>query len=209
MVAARMDKIEHKRVLLINGSYRDDGITDQAVDAVALALREGGAEVEVVNLRDYPIEFCLNCRECTQAAGSSPGACVLQDGMAALIEKIEASTALVLASPTNFGSVTAIFKRFMERLIAYSYWPWGKPYPEFRKRNAPRKKALLISSSAAPAWMGRWLYGSTRQLKMTARTVGGEAVGTLFTGKASHDRQQRLTNETRARARRLAARLIE
>lgn len=196
------------KVLVINGSYRDDGITDQAVEAAVQTLTEAGADTEVVNLRDYPIEFCLNCRECTQQPGSSPGRCVLDDGMHELIDKIEASQAYVLASPTNFSSVTAIFKRFVERLVAYAYWPWDKPYPKFRKAGLAQKKAMLISSSAAPSWMGRWLFGSGRQLDMAAKTIGAKSVGTLFTGLASSEKHQRLTQQSKDRAGVLASRLI-
>lgn len=197
------------KVLVINGSYRDDGITDQAVEVAVEALNSAGAVTEIINLRDYPIEFCLNCRECTQQPGSSPGRCVLDDGMHDLIEKIEASRAYVLASPTNFGSVTAIFKRFMERLVAYAYWPWDKPYPKFRKAGLAQKKAMLISSSAAPSWMGRWLFGTSKQLNTTAKTIGAKSVGTLFTGLASSEKHQRLAQQSVDRARALAARLIE
>ncbi|MCP4391875.1 MAG: flavodoxin family protein, partial [Gammaproteobacteria bacterium] len=167
-----------------------------------------GADTEVINLRDYPIEFCLNCRECTQQAGRSPGRCVLDDGMHQLIDKIEASQAYVLASPTNFSSVTAIFKRFMERLVVYAYWPWDKPYPKFRKQGLIQKKAMLISSSAAPSWMGRWLFGTGRQLDVAAKTIGAKSVGTLFTGQASSEKHQRLTQQSIDRARGLAIRLI-
>jgi multimeric flavodoxin WrbA len=139
------------KILVVNGSYRDDGITDQAVAAAIAALNGSGVETEIINLRDYPIEFCLNCRECTQQPGEAPGKCILDDGMQSLIEKIETSQAFILAAPTNFGSVTAIFKRFMERLVAYAYWPWDKPYPQFRKAKAPRKKAMLISLAKARA----------------------------------------------------------
>lgn len=197
------------KVLVINGSYRDDGITDQAVEVAVEALKSAGAETEIINLRDYPIEFCLNCRECTQQPGSSPGRCVLDDGMQDLIDKIEASQAYVLASPTNFSSVTAIFKRFMERLVAYAYWPWDKPYPKFRKAGLAQKKAMLISSSAAPSWMGRWMFGTGRQLDTAAKTIGAKSVGTLFTGLANSERHQRLAQQSVDRARALAARLIE
>ncbi len=37
-----------------------------------------------------------------------------------LIARIEATDALILASPTNFSLVTAVFKRFMERLVVYA-----------------------------------------------------------------------------------------
>ena len=77
-----------KRILAINGSYRRDGITDQAVDHLLAEAGKLGAEVEHIHLRDYPIEFCRNCRECMQQPGDAPGQCVLRDGMAELVRKI-------------------------------------------------------------------------------------------------------------------------
>ena len=196
-----------KRVLSINGSYRDDGITDQAIEAATDALRQSGVEVETVTLRDYPIEFCLNCRACTQEPGDAPGRCVHHDGMRDVIEKIELADAYILAAPTNFDYVTALFKRFMERLVVYAYWPWGAPAPKFRKMKSPKKKALLISSSAAPGFMGRWLFGSTKQLKMTAKVIGADPVGTLFTGLIAGEPDTRLPRRMRRKALALADKL--
>ena len=196
------------KILVINGSYRDDGITDQAVDVAAATLRAAGAELETVVLREYPIEFCLNCRECTQTPGGAPGACVLHDGMQALIDKIEQADAYIIASPTNFGSVTAVFKRFMERLVPYTYWPWGASYPKYRKADARKKKAVLISSCAAPGLFGRFLYGTHTQLKTAARIIGAETVGTVFTGLIAKARDQRLSERGRAKAEEVAMRLV-
>ena len=126
-------------LLAISGSYRDDGTIDQAVAIAVAAARRAGAEVEVVHLRNYPIGFCRNCRECTQVTGDVPGQCVLHDGMATLIRKIETADGFILASPTNFYTVTAIFKRFMERLVVYAYWPWGAHGPRFRNRPLTRR----------------------------------------------------------------------
>jgi len=197
-----------KKILAINGSYRDDGITDQSVEAFVRALESAGAEIEVVQLRDYPIEFCLNCRECTQQPGDSPGQCVQRDGMDELINKIEQADGYILASPTNFGSVTAVFKRFMERLIIYAYWPWDRDYPEFRKAKAQKKKAVLVSSCAAPGLLGRLMYGTYKQLKMTARTIGAEPVGTLFTGLIAKEPHQALPEKVFKRIQKLALKLI-
>lgn len=199
---------DRAKILVINGSYRDDGITDQAVEVTVDALKDAGAETEIINLRDYPIEFCLNCRECTQQPGANPGRCVLEDGMHALIDKIETSQAYVLASPTNFDSVTATFKRFMERLVVYAYWPWDQAYPKFRKMGEARKKALLISSSAAPWWLGRWMFGTSKQLNMAAKSIGADSIGTLFTGLASTEKHKRLPQKTANRARLLAGKLV-
>ena len=165
---------KNKKVLIINGSYREDGITDQAIHAVRSAFEELSIDSEIINLRDQEIHFCLNFRECMQKLGSTPEPCIQYDAMKDIIAKIEAADAYVLAVPTNLGSATAIFKRFMERLAVYNYWPWGAMAPKYRKDDEPRKKALLISSSAAPGFLGRWLYGTSRQLKYTAKIIGAE-----------------------------------
>jgi len=196
------------KILVINGSYRDNGITDQAVEAMIQALKAAGVEVEIILLRNYPVGFCLNCRECTQQPGVAPGACVLHDGMRELIDKIEQADGYILASPTNFGSVTAIFKRFMERLAVYAYWPWDMNAPQFRKAHASKKKAVLISSCAAPGILGRWLFGTSKQLKMTAQTIGAGVVGTLFTGLIAREPQPRVPAGVQAKAKALAAKLV-
>lgn len=197
------------RVLSINGSYRDDGVTDQAIAAAVRTLRDSGAEVESIALRDYPIEFCLNCRACTQKPGEAPGQCVHDDGMRQLVEKIEGADAYILAAPTNFDSVTAVFKRFMERLVVFAYWPWGAPAPKFRKANLPKKKAMLISSSAAPGLMGRWLFRTVKQLKMTATVIGAKPVGTLFTGLIAGEADAQYPQRMRRKAEVLARKLIQ
>lgn len=196
-----------KHLLAINGSYRPGGLIDQAVDAAVQAAAALGAQVEVVHLRDCPIEFCLNCRECTQQPGNAPGTCVQNDGMQALVDRIEAADGYILASPTNFYSVTAVFKRFMERLVVYAYWPWGAPAPKFRKRPAA-KKAILIASCAAPGLMGRLFYSTLKQLKVTAQTIGARPVGSAFIGLVAQQEHTQLPEQARKRVQRLVGKLI-
>jgi len=194
------------RILAINGSYREGGITDQTVEVMRRTLAESGHEVVEIALRDHEIGFCHNCRECTRQAGPEPGRCVQDDAMTELVAQIEASDAYILASPTNCGAVTAVFKRFMERLLVYAYWPWGQPAPKPR-RASRRKPVLLVSSSAAPGWMGRLFFGTTGQLRRTAKTIGGRSRGTCFTGLAATSRDKRLSERQRRKAARLARRL--
>jgi multimeric flavodoxin WrbA len=196
------------KVLSINGSYRDNGITDQAIKTAAQSLAESGAVVESIMLREYPIEFCLNCRACTQEPGVTPGHCVHDDSMRELVEKIEEADAYIIAAPTNLGSVTAIFKRFMERLVVYAYWPWGAPGPRYRKAKLPKKKAMLISSCAAPGLMGRWLYGTQKQLRMTAQIIGAAPVGTVFAGMIAGEADAAYPERMRRKAEVLAKKLL-
>jgi len=86
--------------------------------------RKYGAETEKVYLVDKHIEFCRNCRMCTQEKDvGRRGKCVHDDDMAEILGKVDAADGLVLAAPTNFSNVNALTRRFMERLIVYGYWP--------------------------------------------------------------------------------------
>jgi len=184
------------RILAINGSYRDNGAIDQAVDLALQTARDAGALVEQVKLRDFPIEFCRNCRECTQLPGEAPGRCVQQDRMQELIDKLEAADGYILASPTNFFSVTAVFKRFMERLVVYGYWPFGMAAPRPR-RKPTGKRAVLIASCAAPGLLGRVFHTTLRQLKTTARTIDAKPSGSLFIGLVSMQEHPVLPDRTK------------
>ena len=196
------------RVLAVNGSYRENGAIDQAIEVAAQAARSAGASVEIICLRKFQIEFCLNCRHWTQLPGENPGECVHEDRMHELVQKIESADAFILASPTNFYSVTAIFKRFMERLVVYAYWPWGMFSPKYRKTKAT-KRAMLIASSAAPGFMGRMFYGTLKQLKMTAKTVGAKPVGSLFIGKMSQQEHPDLPDKMQQQVRSMVRKLIQ
>ena len=199
---------KRRKILAINGSYRAGGVTDQAVSGVLEDLKAPDGEVEHVKLRDYPIEFCMNCRECMQQAGDAPGRCVLNDGMVELVQKIEDADAYVLAAPTNFSSVTALFKRFSERLAVYGHWPWGRAAPTFRKDKMPGKPAIIISSCAAPGILGKLTYGTNRNLKIAAKTIGGKVVGSMVTGLVSQERTPELPPRAQRRIKALAPRLL-
>lgn len=200
--------IENTKILAINGSYRDGGVTDQAVDGILDKLQAMNAEVEHIKLRDYPIKFCLNCRECMQEPGDAPGHCIRADGMVKLVQKIERADGLVLAAPTNFSSVTALFKRFSERLAVYGFWPWGKATPVFRKAKLPKKPAIVISSCAAPGILGRLTYGTNRNLRVAAKTMGGKVVGSMTTGMMSVERRPGLPKSAERKIEALAPRLV-
>lgn len=196
------------RILAINGSYRSGGFTDQVVAIMAETLASAGAEVDMIMLRDAPIEFCTNCRSCTQAPGENPGPCVFDDGMAAWIEKIESCQGYILATPTNFGSATALFMRFVERLVVYADWPWGRKAPGTRKTGRPRKQAVLVSSCAAPGLLGRWSFNTRRQLKTLARVLGADPVGQLFVGQVAVHPKPVVSARVEKRARALAKKLM-
>lgn len=194
------------KVVAVVGSYRKGGNTDSVVEAILAGAREKGAETETIHLIERPIEFCTNCRQCTQTAGEERGECAQQDGLEALLAEIDAADAVVLASPVNYGNVTAIFRRFMERLIGCSYWPWGGKAPQARKKGSTRK-AVLVATSAMPGFLVPLATGTGTALRMTAQMLGAKPVGKLWIGLSANEPHHALSARNRKRARLLGWKL--
>lgn len=194
------------RITAIVGSYRKGGVVDQVVDEILAAATAAGAEATKLYLLDTHIEFCTNCRLCTQDAGGARGICPVADQMARVLEQVELSDALVLAAPMNFGSVTALMKRFIERLVCYAYWPWGMPAPKLRRKERPRR-AVLVASSAAPALVARFLTPIVRTLKQAAGLLGARTAGVIVVGCAAGHERQRAGAAALKKARLLGERL--
>jgi len=196
-----------KNVLAIVGTYRKGGVTDQVTDAVLEGAAAHGATTDKVYLIDRSISYCTNCRACTQPLGDDRGFCPLEDDMAELLDRIDAADALVFASPTNFYNVTALFRTFMERTVGYALWPWETPTPKYRKKKKS-KKAVVITASAAPGFIGRVAFGSIRTLKITATVFGAKTVGSLFVGLAAQKSDSSPSEGVLKKARRLGGKLV-
>lgn len=169
------------KVVGIVGSYRKHGYIDTAITEILTAAETQGAQTQKIYLHDRPIEFCTNCRVCLQEPGLERGKCVLQDDMDSILQDIESAEALVIGAPVNFGNINALTKRFLERCVCYGYWPKDAVTPTLRNPMT-RKKAVLVASSAAPAWMGRWLTGTLGTLKYLAKMLGAKPIGVLWIG---------------------------
>ena len=180
---------ERTRITAIVGSYRKGGVIDRLVDETLASAAEEGAEVGKIYLLDTQIEFCTNCRVCTQEEGTVRGICPIVDRMAWVLDEIEGSDGVVIASPVNFGTMTALMKRFLERLMCYAYWPWGAAAPRVRDRRMPRR-AVIVTSSAAPALLARLMTPILKPLKLAATLVGAKTSGVLFVGLAAREKGQ-------------------
>ena len=193
-------------ILGIVGSYRRQGTIDQAVSSVLAAARLNGAETKKIYLRDFHIELCTNCRLCTQAIGNDPGKCPLKDDMPEFIKEVERADAYVIGAPVNVGNVNALTQKFLERLVCYSYWPWGQAAPQIRN-SVPTKKVVLITSSAMPAILGKLFTGSLRGLKLGAKMIGAKPVSTIFVGLSAIKQREELPKNILRKAHRAAKKL--
>ncbi len=193
------------KVIGIVGSYRKDGIVDQAITEVLDAAALEGASTKKFYLIDKRIEFCTNCRACMQVAGSDRGKCVLEDDMEVMLQEIESATSIVLGSPVNFGNVTAVMRMFMERCVGYAYWPWERTEPEIRDPKI-HKKAVLVSASGAPARRRRTFREATHALKYLTWLLGAHPIGFLWAHNINKE-DMRLPDKVVRKAKRLGRKL--
>ncbi len=172
-----------KQAVAIVGTYRKGKVIDNAVSEVVRGLEAEGVKTSTIHLLDAHIEFCTNCRACTQEPGEQRGICVRQDDMESILQKIDQADVVVLASPINFGTVTALMKRFTERLVSTAYWPWeSQAYPKPRTK-VKNKQAILVTSSACPGIIGRWLMPhALKVLKQTADCLSAKVYKALYFG---------------------------
>ena len=191
-----------QKVVAIVGSYRKGGAIDSAVQAILAAAQEKGAQTHTLYLTDQHLEFCTNCRRCTQAPGLQRGCCVQQDDLESILTEIDDADALVLGSPVNYWNATAIFRQFMERLLGATYWPWGQGAPRLRSKHLTRK-AVLVASASMPGFCIPILTGAARALRITAKSLGIKTVATLWIGLTGKQPDQPLSPRTLARARRI------
>ncbi|MGA2834093.1 MAG: flavodoxin family protein [Terracidiphilus sp.] len=194
------------KVVAIVGSYRKGGAIDAAVEAVLEGAREKGAQTHTIYLTDQHLEFCTNCRKCTQPPGEERVKCGQQDDLEPILKEIEAADAVVLGSPVNYWNVTAIFRRFLERLLGYIYWPWGQKAPSPRSKRQPRK-AVLIASSAMPGFLIPLTTGAAKALRIAAKSLGAKPVASIWIGLVSQEPHPHLSARTLNRARHIGWKL--
>ncbi len=196
-------------ILGIVGSYRKGGAVDALVTEALRGAEEAGAETGKLYLVDEPVEFCTNCRGCTQEPGPDPGRCVHDDAMAEILRRYDACDGLVLGAPVNFYNVNALTRRFLERLVAFTHWPWeSRGGPKLRRKDRG-KRAVLITTSAMPAFLIPLATGALRALRAAAKTMGARPVAVVTAGLvAERDRPEvpaRALRRARAAGRRLGA----
>ena len=193
-----------RKIVALVASYRKAHVIDTLTDAVLEAAAARGAQCEKIYLVDRHIEYCTNCRSCTQQPGPAHGACVLHDDMPEILASLDAADVIILASPVNFWNTTAVFRTFLERTVGAVYWPWGGKGPQVRNKDL-KKKAILIASLAAPGFLLPLMTGAPRALRSAAECLGAKPVAHLWAGLAANEPQPKLSDKLLARARQIGA----
>lgn len=101
------------KVLLINGSPKENGCTYTALREIEKTLQQEGLETEIAQIGSGPARGCLGCRGCAET-----GRCVFSDDpVNELIEKMEQADGLIIGSPVYYASANGALVSILDRMF--------------------------------------------------------------------------------------------
>lgn len=107
------------KVLLVNGSAKEHGCTNLALETVAKALNAEGIETEQIFIPNKPVSDCVSCRSCVET-----GECVMKDIVNEIVEKAKECDGFVFGSPVYYAHPSGKLLSVMDR----AFYSGGKHF---------------------------------------------------------------------------------
>jgi multimeric flavodoxin WrbA len=158
------------KIIAVNGSPRKNWNTHLLLNKALEGAQSTGAQTELIHLYDLDYKGCIGCLTCKLKNSKNLGHCVVNDGLAPLLDAIDKCDGLILGSPIYLGDVTAMMRVLLERfLFQYlSYDDYSKTY-----FNGNIKKSAFIYTMNAPKIFVRVEYGKLfKRYKMSLSRFG-------------------------------------
>ena len=105
------------QILTINSSPRAGAgsRTELMLNHLVRGMRESGADVHTVNLREKTVKPCLGCFTCWT---TTPGSCIQMDDMTReLLPRLLKSDLVVYATPIYYHTMNSLMSIFRERML--------------------------------------------------------------------------------------------
>lgn len=100
------------KVLLINGSPKQNGNTALALEEMKKIFEQENIETEFIHVGNKDIRGCISCGTCSQR-----GKCVFDDAVNEYASKLEECDGVVVGSPVYYASANSTLTAFLDRLF--------------------------------------------------------------------------------------------
>jgi len=124
-------------VTILNGNPTDGAPRlDAYIAALGTALDSAGCTTDILTLRDLNAGYCTGCWACWV---KTPGRCIFKDDSHLVCQSVIRSDFVVFASPIIMGYVSAVLKKFMDKMIplVHPYITVDQAEAHHRHRYAP------------------------------------------------------------------------
>lgn len=98
------------KVILVNGSPRQNGCTYTALSEVAKTLEAKGIETEIFQVGAKPVAGCVGCGAC-----KTDGRCFIEDGVNEFVEKAKQADGFIFGSPVHYAAASGAITSFLDR----------------------------------------------------------------------------------------------
>lgn len=162
------------KIVAIQGSYRENGVTTSMLRYAADKLSRLGHEVTYINLFEKKIDFCKGCRRCLETEE-----CVFKnDDMPEMTRHIKNADVVILAAPVYWGNTPAIVKNLFDRLLGASMME-TKTFPKPRLAG---KRYIFFTACNTRMPFAKWCgqsSGIIRAVREYFKTAGIKCIGTV------------------------------
>lgn len=100
------------KVILVNGSPKQNGCTYTALREVEKSLNKNGIDTEIFWLGAKPMAGCIGCGTCLEK-----GKCFVDDKVNEFLEKVPNTDGFVFGTPVHFAASSGMLSSFMDRVF--------------------------------------------------------------------------------------------
>jgi len=132
------------KITNVIGSPRSTGNSATIARLLLDSLKTAGTQMRTFELNKLNYRGCQGCMACKTTSDK----CVVKDDLSEVLEEIQVSDVVIIASPVYFGDITAQTKGLIDRFFSYLK-------PDYRNnpnpgRLAPGKKLIFILPQGNP-----------------------------------------------------------
>lgn len=129
------------KILGVGGSPRKGGNSDILLQKLLNGVQNSGAEMEIIQVRDYHIQPCIACERCRKDSRCTG----VQDGMQLIYPKIIDTKGLVIVTPVYSYNMTSTLKAFIDRLYGLYYFSDERPGHWKSQLADQGRKAVIVA----------------------------------------------------------------